>query len=99
MMEGLVNGFPVKLLLMGFPISEFLALGFALPEIGADDDLFEGTAMDSKPEISKGRQRVQERKEKKKRKIANDYGEEDWTDLAKNVLRARIGFLKVGYNG
>lgn len=67
MMEGLVNGFPVELLLMGFPISEFLALGFALPEIGAYDDLFEGTAMDSKPEISKGRQRVQIRKQKREK--------------------------------
>ena len=35
--EGLVKGFPVKLLLMGFPISEFLAL----PDIGEDEDLFE----------------------------------------------------------
>lgn len=45
-MEGLVNGFPLKLLLMGFPVSEFLALGFALPDISEDDDLFEGKAMD-----------------------------------------------------
>ena len=45
--EGLVKWFPVKLLLMGFPISEFLALGFALPDIGEDEDLFEATAIES----------------------------------------------------
>lgn len=61
MMEGLVNGFPVKLLLMGFPISEFLAFGFALPEIGEDDVLFEGTAMDSKPEKNEERQKVEKK--------------------------------------
>lgn len=55
----MMEGFPAKLLLMGFPISEFLACGFALPEICKDDDLFEGTAMDSKAEMNEERQKIQ----------------------------------------
>ena len=41
----MLKGFPVKLLLIEFPISEFLALGFARPGFCDDDDLFESTAM------------------------------------------------------
>lgn len=43
--EGFANEFPVKLLRMGLPISEFLKLGFDLLAIGEDDDLFGGMAM------------------------------------------------------
>lgn len=45
LIEGFANEFPVKLLRMGLPISEFLKLGFGLHAIGEDDDLFGGTAM------------------------------------------------------
>ena len=45
--EGFVNGFPLKLLLMGLLVSEFLALEFGLPDIIVEAEaLFEGKAMD-----------------------------------------------------
>lgn len=45
LIEGFANEFPVKLLRMGLPISEFLTLGFGLLAIGEDDDLFGGMGM------------------------------------------------------
>lgn len=45
--EGFVNGFPLKLLLMGLLVSEFLALEFGLPDIIVEAEaLFEGKAID-----------------------------------------------------
>jgi len=42
-MEGLVKGFPVKLLLIGLLISELLGLGFE----GIEDGLLEGMEMEA----------------------------------------------------
>lgn len=45
--EGFANGFPLKLLLMGLLISEFLGLEFGLLEVNGEEEyLFEGTAID-----------------------------------------------------
>jgi hypothetical protein len=47
--EGFVNGFPLKLLLMGLLVSEFLEPEFEFglfDIIDEEEDLFEGTAMD-----------------------------------------------------
>jgi hypothetical protein len=54
--EGFANGLPLKLLLMGFPSSEFLELKLALLEIvGVEEDLFEGAAMDFSERLIMGR--------------------------------------------
>ena len=44
MTEGLENGFPVKLLLMGLLISELLGLGFDTTEVEEGKELLEGIA-------------------------------------------------------